>query len=290
MASSSDGVVTATVDGATASVLLTVDWAKPGSPLQASAGNVFQVTVFGATSATALATIGADGSAAWPVRGSTLTMAPGGARTGIDHEAPLGVPLFYGAVAYDPAGARMATSAAVTVTLPAPAAGARSTWLKSLSTPVASVVMRSWRDNGSDLAFTREIAQGVIRVIGRRDPIVVQDVRQLPTGTHQVWTEGDAAADALDELLMSPGPYLLQMPTVGEPDRFVMVGSVTPRTLNPYAAAEKRVRVWSLPLTQVKRPDPTGWSVAIPGKTYADTQATAALYSGRTGTYLSRST
>src|SRR5437763_9290596 len=219
-------------------------------------------------------------TAGYRVRGLDYATAPGGVITGIDHEAKFGASLSYQATA-TLANGTSSTSASVAITLPVPAVTTNNTWLKSLARPSTSVAVRSWRDGSNDLAFPRDIQQGVIRVMNRPDPIVVEDVRQLPTGTHQVWTKGDTLATALDALLRTPGPYLLQMPTVGEPDRYVMVGTVTPRSLNPFAAATDRVRVWSLPLTEVVRPPTPGWSVAVPGHTYADSTTRFPLYSNR---------
>jgi hypothetical protein len=277
VAASSDGVVTATVDAATASIRLAVNFAAAGSPIVSTAATtVYTVTVTEQTSGN-------------QVRGTSS--APGGVINGIDHEAVFGYPLSYVATAYGVSGNLLATSPAAAVTLPAPAAGTNSVWLKSLSTPSQSQAVRGSRGTGGsgELQLARGITQGTIWVQGRPDPIVVSDVRRYPAGTITVRTVGDTAGQALDALLASPGPYLLQMPTVGEPDRYVTIGNVTPTVINPYAAAAKRVRLWPLPIQAVDRPAVAGWSVAIPGKTYADSQAALPLYSNRTGTYLSRS-
>lgn len=278
MPSSSDGVLTATTDPATASVQLTVNFTATGSPISGTAATtVYAVTV-------------TEQNSARGVRGLTAASAPGGAAAGIDHEATFAAGLSYVAAAFNAKGTLLATSGAVVTSLPAPAAGTASVWLKSLATPTLSQAVRGARNSGGggDLQFPRGIAQGTIWVQGRPDPIVVSDVRRYPAGTLTVRTVGDTAGNALDALLGAPGPYLLQMPTVGEPDRYVTIGDVTPTVVNPFASAANRVRLWALPIQAVRRPDPAGWSVAVPGHTYADSAARWPLYSARTGSYLSR--
>lgn len=268
MAVSSDGVVTATVDTTTASIKLAVNFVAAGSPIAGTAATtVYSVSV----------TEQASGN---QVRG--ISSAPGGVINGIDHEPLFATSLSYVAKAYGVTGNLLATSTAASITLPLPVSSPQ-TWLKSLSTPsmsclVWTVTLPEW---GAD------VAQGVIRVMGRPDPIVVQDVRQFETGTLEVLTMSSAAEATMQALLNTAGPYLLQMPGSGSPDRFVTVGSATwKRTTNGFSDPN---RVWTLALTRVGRPPVAGWSVAIPGKTYADSQAALPLYSNRTGTYLSRS-
>jgi len=268
LAVSSDGVVTATVDATTPSIKLVVDFTATGSAIKATAATtVYTVTV-------------TEQTTGQQVRG--ISSAPGGAIVGIDGEAPFATGLSYVAKAFGVTGNLLATSTAAAITLPVPATG-MGTWLKSLATPslscnVTTQTLPTWED---------DIAQGVIRVKNRPDPIVVSDVRQFDTGTLTVVTKSAAAEAALLALLKSSGPYLLQMPNAGTADRYVTVGKVSrSRPSNQFSDSW---RVWTLPLTQVVRPPVVGWSVAVPGKTYADTQAAAPLYSNRTGTYLLRS-
>lgn len=269
MPSSSDGVVTATADTATASVLLTVNFTVAGSPISGTAATtVYAITVTEQTTGRG-------------VRGLTLASAPGGAVTGIDHEAPFGVGLSYVATAYDVSGNLLATSTAAAVTLLLPAFGS-GMWLKSLTTPTMSVQPIP----AAAPQWDADIAQGVLQVINRPDPIVVQDVRQYPSTTITVYTPTAADELALTNLLASPGPYLAQFPGLGAVDRYVTVGKYS---VAGVGSSPDPTRTWSLPMQSVGRPDPYGWAVAIPGKTYADSSAAMPLYSNRTGTYLSRS-
>lgn len=268
MTVSSDGVVTATVDTATASVLLTVDFTVTGSPIHATAGNVYTITVTEQTSGHG-------------VRGLASANAPGGVAVGIDHEATSGVALSYVATAYDVSGALMGTSTTAGITIPLPTSG-HATWIKSLTTPTSSVNLRV----KTLPAWSGDIAQGVLQVIGNPYPVVVSDVRQAEAATIEVWTTTATATAALKALLNTPGPYLLQMPGYGEADTFVTVGKYErPRATN---VAAHTYYAWTLPLTSVQRPDPVGWQVSVPGHTYADSQVRWPLYSNRTGTYASR--
>lgn len=280
MAVSSDGVVTATASAPTASIKFTINWTVAGSPIAATAATtVSTTTVYGATSAAILATAGTPGSAAWSVRSLTNDYAPGGARTGIDHEAPFGT-LFYKAQAFDTTGALLATSTSATLSLTS--ATTYATWLKSLTTPSLSQAI----DTAEAPEWTLPISQAQIAVIGRRDLVTVQDVRQYEQSTLTAFTSTSAGEDALTALLITPGPYLLQMPGYGEPDRYVTVGTATCKGVG---TSVDPMRTWQLPLTRTVRPAPTGWSVAVPGETYADTAAALATYAARTGTYASRS-
>jgi len=268
VAASSDGVVTPSVMSDGVTVRLVVDFTATGSPIKATAATtVYSVSV----------TEQATGN---QVRG--ISSAPGGAVVGVDGEAPQGVALSYVAQAFGASGNLLATSTAASLTVAVPATG-KGTWLKSLGTPSLSCNVYA----ATLPAWSADIATAVIQVIGRSDPIVVQDVRQYETGTLEALTRTAADEGALRALLASPGPYLLQWPASGSADRYVTVGKVDrKRTSNQFSDPN---RVWTLPLTQVARPPVTGWSVAIPGKTYADTQAALATYAARTGTYLSRS-
>jgi len=216
------------------------------------------------------------------VRGLSRAMAPGGMAVGVDHEAPFGVAQSYVATAYNAAGSLLANPpAAATITVANPVFGF-ATWIKSLTTPslsvnVSTVIIPDW---------TAPIPEGVLRVIGRADPIVVQDVRQYESGTIEVLTQSPAAEAALTALLASPGPYMLQTPGFGTGDRYVTVGSVGRK--RPVNKATETWRTWSLPLTQVARPSVAGSRVSVPGHTYADSSAAWPTYASRTGTYLSR--
>jgi len=265
---SSDGVVTVATLPDLTTVRVAVNFATAGSPLAASFADVSTVTV-------------TESLTGRVVRGLSRAVAPGAAAGGVDHEAPFGVAQSYVATAYNVVGSMLASSAVAAITVANPVFGF-ATWIKSLTTPslsvnVKTVIIPDW---------TAPIPEGVLRVIGRADPIVVQDVRQYESGTLEVLTQSPSDESALTALLASPGPYLLQMPGFGTADRYVTVAVVVRKRL--VNKATETWRTWSLPLTQVARPSVVGSRVSIPGHTYADSAAVWPLYSNRTGTYSSR--
>lgn len=268
MPASSDGVVTVTMLSDLTTVRVAVDFTTAGSPLAASFAGVSTVTV-------------SDSLTGRVVRGLSRAVAPGGIVVGVDHESPFGVAQSYVATAYNSAGTLLATSTAAAVTVANPTSGF-ATWIKSLTTPSLSVNVTT----ATIPDWTAPISEGVLRVIGRADPIVVQDVRQYESGTLEVRTQTRAAETALTALLASPGPYLLQMPGFGTADRYVTVGGVSRK--RPVNQATELWRTWSLPLTQVARPSVVNSRVSIPGHTYADSTKALPTYSSRTGTYSSR--
>lgn len=270
MSTSSDGVVTATVDSTTASILLAVNFTVAGSPV--ASGSQSSITAITVT----------EYNSGRVVRGLLTTSAPGGLVAGIDHEATFDMGLAYGAVAYDASGAVLGTSSQATTTLPLPDGGP-GMWLKSLATPSMSVSPVP----AAAPQWDHDTAQGVIWVVGRPDPIVVQDVRRLPSTTLTVYTQTTADEAALGALLATQGPYLAQFPGLGSADCYVTVGKYSQVGV---ATSADPLRIWSLPLQQVVAPPLPGWSVAIPGHTYADSTARWPLYSNRTGSYLSRAT
>jgi hypothetical protein len=257
MTTSSDGYLTATADPATASVLLSVNFA-------AATGYNF-VTIKRA-----------DGTI---VRGADGALVPGGSTTKlIDHEAPRGPAVVYTASVSN--GLGTITSTTATATLTATPYTAR---LKSLRTPALSCIISVHHYPDWD----RPIDGATLPILGARYPTASQGTRQGRHGTMTVNTRSPAAKAALDALLDSDGPYLLQpSPESGEPDVYVTVGQVT--EARPYDVSGQPRRIYSMPLTVVARPSTPGSTVAYPGHTYADSTVAWPLYSGRTGTYGAR--
>ena len=81
-------------------------------------------------------------------------------------------------------------------------------WLKHPTRPSLNFtpVMRSQPGRSS------QIAQGVFHPLGRRDPVVVSDIRQSFTGEAVIRCESDDDRDALDAILADGQPLLLQAP------------------------------------------------------------------------------
>ena len=81
-------------------------------------------------------------------------------------------------------------------------------WLKHPTRPSLNLVpvMKSQPGRSS------QIAQGVFHPLGRRDPVVVSDLRQSFTGEAVIRCESDDDRDALDAILADGQPLLLQAP------------------------------------------------------------------------------
>lgn len=248
---SDDGRLTATPDGASASIVLKPDFHALGT-------FVGRVTVLRTNP---------DGTEE-PVRGLDFYSSPMAVTVGIDHWAPIGVPLTYRAQAFTDAGALVASSTPVATMVPANTAG--FTWVKSLRKPAMSVAVytQTYPDWSSD------IPQGVFYPDGAESPIVASGRRRLPTGTWTLLglTAGDNAALRALFAADGGGPYLLQ-PTAasGDPDVFVTVGALAPARVTRIASHQDRT--WALPMTQIARPKTTGSLVVLPAHSAADVAA-----------------
>ncbi|SDJ07985.1 hypothetical protein SAMN05444157_1629 [Frankineae bacterium MT45] len=257
MTSSSDGVVTATLDPTTASVKLSVNWHTLHPTPSYVAITVFR-TANGTTDV---------------VRGMDSILAPGGVLNGIDHEAPLGVACTYSATENTPStGAVLYTSTTATVTIAAPSPVA---WLKHLMMPKLSQQVSINVMPTGDL----DIQQGVFAQAGEEFPNVVQDVRQGETGTLGVKVTTLVQLTAMRALMKAAGPYLLQMPGYNEDDRYLAIGRISaPRvTWKP----DDPRRNYLMEFTEVDRPPTFGATVSIPGRTLDDSLVAYPLVSNR---------
>ncbi|MFD5161046.1 hypothetical protein ACFWMJ_23705 [Streptomyces hawaiiensis] len=186
-----------------------------------------------------------------PVRGWTGDLLnqtiTGDIAVATDYEAPLGVPVQWRVALTDTAGVLRLSYTSDPVTLDAEIT---DVWLKDPGLPQRSVKvtvatpMPTW---------TTPARQGVNQVRGRRLPVVISDVRGGRTGDLTVVTESTADREALDWVLASGSPLLLQWPPGwGEQDMYVSVGDVQAAPVVEYA--EFHDRTWVLPLTEVDRP------------------------------------
>ncbi|MGW1268199.1 hypothetical protein [Streptomyces sp. NPDC002491] len=218
--------------------------------------------------------VDASGSS-YPVRGWTddLTAQPitGDVAVITDYEAPLGVPVQWRVTLKNPAGAGYQDYLSDALTLDY---SVTEVWLKDPGLPqrnvraVVQTPMPTWK---------RPARQGVNVVQGRRLPVVISDVRGGKVGDLTVVTESTADKRALDWVLDSGGPLLLQWPPGwGEDDIYVSVGEISAAPVVDYA--EFSDRTWILPLTEVDRPiggvsgsaDRTWTTVAGEGDSWAD--------------------
>ncbi|TXS22382.1 hypothetical protein EAO70_05845 [Streptomyces sp. adm13(2018)] len=179
-----------------------------------------------------------------------------------DYEAPLGVPVYYYMEALAP-GATLAanrTSSTVTISL----ADSNECWLKDPGNPQRNLRLLvkagpSWQ---------RPIAQTEYRVRGRRNSVVLSDVRGGLEGNLAVWTRTDEEREALHWLLDSGTVLLWQaMPGMGVSDMYVNVAQIDEARVTPYAP--EPWREWQLPLREADMPTTVGVAGSA-GRTWQD--------------------
>lgn len=168
-----------------------------------------------------------------------------------DYEAPLGVPVYYYAEALNSSGVVSATRQSGTVTL-APG-DPQYAWLKDPGNPQRNTKVMVAR--GPD--WQRPIQQAEHRVRGRRNSIVLSDVRGGLEGDLVIYTATDDERDALHWLLDSGNVLLWQAaPGHGVSDMYVAVGQIT--EARGGGVATDPWRTWTLPLRQVDMPTTIG--------------------------------
>lgn len=199
----------------------------------------FRLIVAGATTDTiTVKRIGADNEPV-PVRSAENVPTLGGIWTGYDYEAPLAQDVRF--TVYDDSGTPVADSA------PARLDTARS-WLKAPHLPLLNVIVQLTEQP----KLERAKPQGVLRVLGRADPIVVSGARQRATGTVTFLTATRDADQALGDLLDTASVALLQVPHSRFGTRYIALGDVTEEPVSRLHA-DPLVR-WTVAFTEVARP------------------------------------
>lgn len=164
-----------------------------------------------------------------------------------DHEAPLGVPVQYRIEIHRLTGELAARRWTDPVTI---APGSPNyVWLKDPARPYRNTKVLVQR--GVD--WSRPIERTEHHVRGRRNAVVLSDVRGGLAGTLSIWTQGDADRTRLHWLLDSGSTLLLQaVPGMGVEDVYVSVGDITEGRVADYG--REPWRTWDLALTQVDMP------------------------------------
>lgn len=188
-----------------------------------------------------------------------------------DYEAPLGVPVRYrysmvsvttGAATGD------GISDEVTLTVSDPSA----CWVKNPLQPERNVLLRA----ATAPDWQRPIEQAEYRIRGRRNSVVLSDVRGGLAGTLEVWTDNDDQRQALHFALDTGSVLLIQFaPGLGLEDAYYAVGQAVEGRIVPYGGEPRRR--WQLPLTQVDAPiggvgGTAGWTVQDVISTYDTVQ------------------
>lgn len=164
----------------------------------------------------------------------------------LDFEAPNGVAVQYRARAlHDYSGSYAAsdwTTGSATWASP-------SWWLKAPRQPALNLEVEI---DGLPNVL-RAARLGVFQPLGRRDPVTIADTRAADRGDVRFVVDTDAQRDALDELLDSLEPLLLQGPPgTGWRDRYVVLGDLARARLVDKGFVSSTTE--ALPWTEVARP------------------------------------
>ncbi|MGW7657789.1 hypothetical protein ACWGJ7_38875, partial [Streptomyces tendae] len=179
-----------------------------------------------------------------------------------DYEAPLGVAVSYYIETLAPGSQTPGYQGTDTVTLNP--GDANEAWLKDPGQPQRNlkVLVAKAPD------WQRSIEQAELRVRGRRNSVILSDVRGGLEGELAIWTRSDDERDALHWILDSGNVLLWQsVPGMGVSDMYVAVGQTTEARVTGYAP--EPWRAWTLPLRQVDMPTTTGVAGSA-GRTWQD--------------------
>lgn len=187
-----------------------------------------------------------------------------------DYEAPLGVDVVYRQEIYAAGdttrGSRILEAVQLTVADPS------DCWIKDPLQPQRNVMVQA----ATAPDWTRPIEQTEYRVRGRRNSVILSDVRAGLTGDLDVWTLSDEQRQALHFALDTGNALLIQFaPGLGLEDAYFVVGDATEGRLVPYGGEPRRR--WTLALTQTDAPvggvgGSAGWTVQDVLSTYATVQ------------------
>jgi hypothetical protein len=194
-----------------------------------------------------------------------------------DYEAPLGVPVYYRRETYDTTTGDLSgtgSTSAVTLTVPDPS----DCWIKDVLQPQRNLRLRA--SVAPD--WTRPIEQTEYRVRGRRNSVILSDVRGGLTGTLKVWTESDDDRASLHFALDTGNVLLFQfLPGLGLDDLYASVGQADEPRFVPYGG--EPLRQWALPLTESDAPiggvgGTAGWTVQDVATTWGTVTDLSAAY------------
>lgn len=173
---------------------------------------------------------------------SATNVQTGGATTMafFDYECPLDVAVTY---TLTPNTGSPVTSSAVTIVT-----DGMTYWLKNIASASQSQKVQV---AGMGDVTRRARILGTYEVLGRKNPVIIQDVRSGRAGTFSVNTASAAETSGLRALL-DPGFVLfLQCPaSVAFPDMYFVPGDVD----ESYVRAMGPERLWTIPFTEVDSP------------------------------------
>lgn len=202
-----------------------------------------------------------DNGTTWtPVRGATGVAPIGDVWIGYDYEAGNGQATVYRARATGEIAAGPWTSSSPTSWT------SKRTWLKDVRNTARSRTVQVNAQPG--LTYPRVAT--VHRPLGRRDPVVVSDVRQLPSGEVTFLTVTDTEAADLLDLLDGTVLLLQTVATERFGSRYIHILDV--QEVRPADVESEPARLWRVPFVEVAAPADAG--VVVAGLTWGDIDAT----------------
>ncbi|MFJ9113026.1 hypothetical protein [Streptomyces sp. NPDC102283] len=214
--------------------------------------------------------------AATPVRSADPAWAVDGVGTAYDHEAPLGVPIAYTATPLYADGTE-GTPSALSITVPAPPAGHRDVWIKSVDEPGLSALVTVW--SWPELTWEARIDSAAVQ--GSPYSVAAQDLYSAPASTMIIGAEG-SQIPALERLLTTPGIRLIQTrPDYYRPDQFVMVGGVQ-QSLD---STPTESRSYQFSVVPVARPATAGQPMRMPNWSWDQVAAQFGTFDAVVGSY-----
>lgn len=170
-----------------------------------------------------------------------------------DYEAPLGIEVTYNYETYEVGETTPDRVGLWRRTVPA--GDPNEAWLSDPGMPQRNlqVMVKTPPD------WQRPIAQGEYRVRGRRNSVILSDIRGGLEGDLVIWTRSDEERKALHWLLDSGRVVMWRaVPGMGIDDMYVAIGQVTEGRVVPQGW--EVWREWTLPLRQVDMPTALGVS------------------------------
>ncbi|MFK8844672.1 hypothetical protein [Streptomyces sp. Ac-502] len=194
-----------------------------------------------------------------------------------DYEAPLGVPVAYRVEIVPAAGGSIQIRTTETVTIDP--GDPQEAWLKDPGQPQRNtkVLVEKAPD------WSRSIERAAYRVKGRRNAVILSDVRGGQEGDLSIWTRTDDERKRLNWLLDSGNVLLWQAaPGMGVDDMYVNVGETSEGRIG--GPAQEPWREWKLPLTAADMPVTVGVG-GTAGRTWQDLLSEFATWADVLGSY-----
>lgn len=261
---SPDGFIRATVLPASAGVFIRVDFSSVVTNPAYHWPNPFYITIWREE---------VDGTQS-VVRGAQGVAQYGGIAHAYDDEVRFGQIVSYWAVAEQTTGIDVVTNRVQVLTWE-PDGGFTSpgVWIKNLEDPDLSVPVRCLDWSAGSYASRNAAAD----VWGGRDPAVVTDVRKSYSTSLTALTADEDEYQGFLSAVGGSVVYIVGLERHRRRTGYYLVGDIAPARIGK---ADSVYDAWTVALTSLGRPSAAGWSLVVPGRSYADRQRAHGTYQG----------